>query len=113
MMATTTVRDLAAANARRLGRRVRNNRLVDIWSAAHVAWGLGLAILLGPWWAFGILAAWEPFEIFLLGPSLARWGIPFGHETWRNSLSDVFFDGAGAALAFFLILPVWNPFGVL
>lgn len=112
-MTTIAGIDVAAANARRLGRRVRNNRLFDIWSLAHVAWGLGLGIFLGPWWAFGILVAWEPFEILLLGPWLARWGIPFGHETWRNSLSDVVFDGLGAGLAFVAVLPAWNPFNVL
>lgn len=102
-----------AANARRLGRRVRNDRLIDAWSATHALWGLGLAIVLGPWWAVGLLVAWEPFEILLLGPWLARWGVPFGHETWRNSLSDVAFDGAGVAMAFFLVLPAWDPFGIL
>jgi len=111
-MATTASTDPAAANARRLGRRVRNNRWIDIWSAAHFAWGVGLAILLGPFWAVAILAAWEPFEILLLGPYLARWDIPFGHETWRNSLSDVFFDAAGAAFAFLLGLGSWDSMGI-
>lgn len=111
-MATIAPADPAAANARRLGRRVRNGSLVDIWSGAHFAWGVGLAILLGPFWAIAILAAWEPFEILLLGPHLTRWGIPFGHETWRNSLSDVLFDAAGAAAAFFLVLGFWDPMGI-
>jgi hypothetical protein len=101
------------ANAVRLGRRVRNNALLDVWSASHFAWGVALAILLGPFWAVAILIAWEPFEIFLLGPTLARRGIPFGHETWRNSVSDMLVDIAGAATAFFLVLPFWDPLGIV
>lgn len=101
------------ANARRLGRRVRNNDLVDMWSTAHFLWGVVLTIFLGPFWAVGILIAWEPFEILLMGPTLARWGIPFGHETWRNSVSDILFDAAGAATAYFFILHHWDPMGLL
>ena len=104
---------LGDVNARRLGRRVRNDHLIDVWSAAHVAWGVALCIVFGPIWAIAFLIAWEPFEIFLLGPTLARRGIPFGHETWRNSLSDILFDAAGAALGFFLVLRLWDPMGIL
>jgi hypothetical protein len=67
------------ANARRLARRVRNDHLMDRWSAAHFAWGLGLTMVLGPLWAFALMVAWEPVEILLLGPWLSRWGIDFGH----------------------------------
>ena len=67
-MAPAQVVTVGDANAQRLGRRIRNNDLVDMWSTAHFAWGVALAILLGPWWAVAILIAWEPFEIFLLGP---------------------------------------------
>jgi hypothetical protein len=112
-MTTTPPTDPAAANARRLGRRVRNDSLIDIWSGAHFAWGIALTIVFGPFWALGFLVAWEPFEILLLGPHLARWGIPFGHETWRNSLSDIVFDAAGAAVGFFLVLGFWDPIGIL
>ena len=100
------------ANAKRLARRVRNDKLVDGWSATHFAWGAGLAMLVGPLWSFAILAAWEPFEILVLGPLLSRKGIAFGHETWRNSVSDLVFDAAGAAVAFGVLL-VWDPLGVL
>jgi hypothetical protein len=105
--------DVGKANARRLGRRVRNDRLVDLWSAAHFAWAAALAFLIGPWWAFGLMVAWEPFEILVLGPLLSRKGIAFGHETWRNSLSDIVFDGAGAAAASLVLLLLWDPLGVL
>jgi hypothetical protein len=101
------------ANARRLGRRVRNDHLVDGWSASHFAWGAGLAMLVGPWWSFALMVAWEPFEVFLLGPLLSRKGIAFGHETWRNSASDVVFDGAGAAAAYLVLRLLWDPLGVL
>lgn len=112
-MARTVTLSVGDANARRLGGRVRNNDLIDIWSAAHVAWGVGLAILFGPLWAIIFLVAWEPFEILLLGPTLARHGVPFGHETWRNSLSDIVFDAAGVALGFFIVLRLWDPMGIL
>jgi hypothetical protein len=112
-MRTRAARSPGDDNARRLGRRVRNNELFDIWSAAHFVWGLALAVLLGPLWSIVIMIAWEPFEILLLGPTLARWGIAFGHETWRNSVSDMVFDVAGAIAAFFLVLPYWDPMQVL
>jgi hypothetical protein len=92
---------------------VRNDRLWDYWSAAHVAWSLAISILVGPWWGLALMVAWEPIEIFLLGPRLARWGISFGHETWRNSVSDMVFDAVGALLAFLLVLPLWDPMHVL
>lgn len=102
-----------SANAKRLARRVRNDRLVDWWSASHFAWGFALAMLVGPVWSFALMVAWEPFEILLLGPLLSRKGIAFGHETWRNSVSDILFDGAGAALAYVVLLLLWDPLGAL
>ena len=101
------------ANAKRLARRVRNDRLVDAWSASHFAWGAGLAMLVGPWWSFAVMVAWEPFEILLLGPLLSRKGIVFGHETWRNAASDIVFDGAGALAAYLVLRLLWDPLGVL
>lgn len=89
-----------SANAKRLARRLRNDHLVDWWSASHFAWGAALTVALGPFWAFALMVAWEPFEILLLGPLLSRRGIAFGHETWRNSVSDVAFDAAGVATAY-------------
>ncbi len=112
-MAPTVTPSVGDANALRLGGRLRNNDLIDIWSVAHVAWGVGLTIVFGPLWAIIFLVAWEPFEIFLLGPTLARHGIPFGHETWRNSLSDMFFDAAGAALGFLIVVRLWDPMGLV
>lgn len=97
-----------AANARRLARRLRNDRLVDVWSASHFVWGAGLALLVGPLWAFALLVAWEPFEILFLGPLLSRVGFAFGHETWRNALSDIVFDGAGVAVGFGIAVWLWG-----
>lgn len=104
--------DAGAANAKRLAKRVRNDRLVDRWSATHLAWGLVLAILVGPWWSFGLLLAWEPLEILVLGPLISRYGIEFGHETWKNSVSDILFDAAGAALGYLVTRFLWDPIGI-
>jgi hypothetical protein len=95
-------RPSGAANARRLGRRARNDRLVDWWSAVHAASGLAAGLLLGPIWAILLLALWEPFEILVLGPWFARFGVEFGHETWRNSMSDIAFDAVGVLAAFWV-----------
>lgn len=102
-----------AANARRLARRIRNDHLMDWWSASHFLWAIALTIAVGPWWGLALMLAWEPFEILLLGPLLSRKGIAFGHETWRNAASDAVFDAAGVAVAFFLLLPLWDPLGLL
>jgi hypothetical protein len=77
----------------------RNDKLVDIWSLVHVASSAGLAWLIGPVAAFIVVTLWEPLEIFVLSPLLAKRGIVFGYETWRNSLSDIFFNTIGIASA--------------
>ena len=100
-------------NARRLARRIRNDHLVDWWSASHFLWAAALTLVVGPWWGLALMLAWEPFEILLLGPLLSRKGIAFGHETWRNAASDAVFDAAGVAFGFFLLLPLWDPLGLL
>ena len=78
----------------------RNDKLVDIWSLVHVVSSAGLAWLIGPVAAFIVVTLWEPLEIFVLSPLLAKRGIVFGYETWRNSLSDIVFNslGIGAAM---------------
>ena len=87
--------------------RIRNNRLYDPWSLVHLTTG----ILLG--WAFSnpfiallIMAAYEPVEVLILSPILWRYGITFGYESWRNSLSDVVFDGIGIAVGSVLLAGV-------
>jgi hypothetical protein len=103
---------VGTANARRLARRVRNDHLLDWWSLAHFGWAAALTVVIGPWWALALMLAWEPFEILLLGPLMSRWGIAFGHETWRNAASDAVFDLAGVLFGFFVVLRVWDPLGM-
>lgn len=79
--------------------RPRNEQLVDMWSLSHVAWGIALTWLLGPFWALLLLSLWEPFEVLLVSPALARRGVSFGHESLRNSLLDLVFNAAGVVLA--------------
>ncbi len=77
----------------------RNDSLVDIWSLVHVVSSAGLAWLIGPVATFILVTLWEPFEIFVLSPLLAKRGIVFGYETWRNSLSDIIFNTLGISAA--------------
>lgn len=62
----------------------------------------GLAWLIGPVAAFIVVTLWEPLEIFVLSPLLAKRGIVFGYETWRNSLSDIVFNTLGISSAILL-----------
>lgn len=73
----------------------RNDALVDWWSVVHFVSSAILAWLIGPLPALLLATLWEPLEILLLSPLLARKGIPFGHEAWQNSLSDLVFNSAG------------------
>ena len=85
----------------------RNNRWFDIWSLAHVASGVVLGWLINPFWAFAILVAWEPLEIVVLSPLVRRvLNREFGYESWRNSMSDILFDGVGVALGAYVVLPL-------
>lgn len=95
--------------------RPRNHRLVDWWSLTHIVWGAGLAFLVGPFWALAVMTLWEPFEVLLLSPLLARRGRSFGHESLANSLTDLVFNLAGvlagagmmAAMGRVPVLSVW------
>ncbi|MDQ2973269.1 MAG: hypothetical protein M3Q79_02200 [bacterium] len=62
-----------------------------------------LCLLLGPVWAFAITVLWEPFELFVVSPIAAKFGIVFGYETIRNTLSDIIFDAIGVGLGFVFI----------
>ena len=81
----------------------RNDKLVDAWSLVHIVSSGALTWLIGPIAAFVIVTLWEPFEIFVLSPLLAKRGIVFGYETWRNSLSDIVFDTIGIGIAYALL----------
>jgi hypothetical protein len=56
-----------------------------------------------------IMVLWEPLEVLVLSPFLARFQILFGHESLRNSLSDIFFDGVGVAVGYWVLLPLVDP----
>jgi len=62
-----------------------------------------------PFVAMALLIAWEPFEILVLSPILAKFGIVFGHETLRNSLSDIVFDAVGVLAGALLLAALVTP----
>ena len=62
-----------------------------------------LCAAIGPIPTLVITFLWEPIEIFILSPVLARRDILFGHETLRNSLSDLVVNSAGV-LAVYSVL---------
>lgn len=102
----------AGARARRIleSYRPRNARLVDAWSFVHLATCAAMTLVAGPLVALFVATLWEPLEILVLSPLLARRGIDFGHESLQNSLSDVAFNAAGVALGWlFIVQTGWSP----
>jgi hypothetical protein len=92
------------------GGSARNTRVVDPWSWTHLAWGVALGWLLAPFWALLILVLWEPLEVFILSPlSWRLFQREFGHESMRNSVSDIVFDAAGVALGAWGLRAVLDP----
>lgn len=88
----------------------RNNRLFDIWSIVHLLTGVAMGWVIDPFVALVLMIAWEPFEIFLLGPAVKRLtGKTFGYESFRNSMSDILFDAAGVAIGAYLLSAVASP----
>ena len=87
----------------------RNHRLYDTWSLVHFATGVVMGWVMNPLAAFVIMALWEPLEILILSPLLARRGIIFGHESWRNSLSDIVVDLAGVAVGTIFLAALIKP----
>ncbi|HUR25777.1 MAG TPA: hypothetical protein VM327_07180 [Candidatus Thermoplasmatota archaeon] len=92
-----------------LARHRRNDALFDIWSLVHLATGIAMAWVMAPFVALLIMVLWEPLEILVLSPFLARFGILFGHESLRNSLSDIVFDCVGVALGVWVLTPLAAP----
>ncbi len=90
-------------------RAERNGSLFDVWSVIHLISGIVLGWLLDPFIALAILVLWEPLEIFVLSPLLAKRGIVFGYETLRNSLSDIVFDVIGVALGAWFVVKLLEP----
>lgn len=84
----------------------RNNVLLDKWSLVHLFIGFGLGLLINPVVAVVILIAWEPIEIFILSPVLSRFNVVFGHETLRNSLSDMLVDCVGVLLGMLVLVTI-------
>ena len=87
----------------------RNDTLFDGWSIVHFTTGVALGWVLSPFIALLLMVLWEPLEIFVLSPFLARFGIVFGYETLRNSLSDIFFDTMGIIVGSYILASVINP----
>lgn len=88
----------------------RNGSLFDTWSIVHLVTGILAGWLIEPVIALAILVLWEPLEIIVLSPFLyKKFGIVFGHETIRNSLSDIFFDTVGVLLGFYVLGGLLDP----
>ena len=68
--------------------------------------GIVMGWLMAPFVAIALMILWEPIEIFILSPILAKYGIVFGYESLRNSLSDIVFDTAGVAIGAY-VLGAW------
>jgi len=92
-----------------LNRHPRNDKLFDAWSIVHFATGALVGWTVEPFVGLLVLVLWEPLEILVLSPLLARFGILFGHETLRNSLSDIVFDAAGVALGYWGLTALRAP----
>lgn len=92
-----------------LARHRRNTALFDVWSLVHLATGILGGWLMDPFVALLVMVLWEPLEILVLSPFLARFQILFGHESLRNSLSDIFFDGVGVAVGFWALRAIVDP----
>jgi len=90
-------------------KRKRNDSLFDLWSIVHVLTGILLGWIMSPFVALLIMVLWEPLEILVLSPFLAKFNIVFGYETIRNSLSDIFFDCVGVALGFYVLSNLLDP----
>lgn len=87
----------------------RNGALFDIWSVIHLLSGILLGWVMAPFIALLIMVLWEPLEILVLSPILAKQGIIFGRESLQNSLSDIFFDVLGVAIGYWLVLSLAQP----
>lgn len=87
----------------------RNGALFDSWSIVHLVTGVALGWLMDPFVALVIMVLWEPLEILILSPLLKRFGIIFGYESLRNSLSDIFFNVVGVVLGAWALSAIVEP----
>jgi hypothetical protein len=87
----------------------RNGALFDSWSIVHLCTGILFGWLMDPFIALVIMILWEPLEILILSPILAKFDIIFGYESLNNSLSDIFFDVVGVILGVWLLTELVAP----
>jgi hypothetical protein len=87
----------------------RNDALYDGWSLLHILYAMLLAWVMPPFIALTIMVLWEPLEVLVISPFLARHGIVFGFESVRNSLSDIFFDVLGVFLGVYVLAKLFDP----
>jgi hypothetical protein len=90
-------------------RPTRNDSLYDRWSLVHLVTGILLGWIMAPFVALSVMVLWEPLEIFVLSPLLSRFGIVFGYESLRNSLSDIVFNFLGVALGAWVLTAIAIP----
>lgn len=64
---------------------------------------------MNPWIALLIMTLWEPLEIFVISPILARYGIKFGYEGPLNSFSDILFNVIGVIIGVFVLAKFFAP----
>lgn len=83
--------------------------MFDIWSVIHFFNGVILGWLLDPLLAIAIMVVWEPLEVFVISPLLAKVGIIFGNESLHNSVSDIFYDVLGITLGTWALTAVIGP----
>ena len=87
----------------------RNDTLFDYWSIVHLLTGVAFGWVMSPFVALVIMILWEPLEILVLSPLLAKFGIVFGYESLRNSLSDIFFDTLGVIIGAYILANLAAP----
>lgn len=87
----------------------RNGNLFDRWSIVHLCTGITFGWLMNPFVAMVLMTLWEPFEILVLSPLLAKRGIIFGYESLRNSLSDIVFNTIGIFIGLVALRLLLNP----
>ncbi|HUY84904.1 MAG TPA: hypothetical protein VMU97_00090 [Candidatus Dormibacteraeota bacterium] len=87
----------------------RNGALYDKWSLVHLVTGVVLGWVMEPFVALLIMVLWEPLEIFVLSPLLARFDVVFGYESLNNSLSDIVFNCLGVALGAWVLAATAVP----
>ena len=92
-----------------LAKHRRNTAFFDIWSLVHVVTGIAMGWLMDPFVALLIMVLWEPLEILVLSPLMARFGMLFGHESLKNSMSDVLFDAIEVALGYWGLTALFDP----